>query len=358
MKSRICRISILSLAILIGLTTVPLLGASKENASNHLKWKMVWLWSMSDKSDAEVVSAAKSLGFNAIEVRGPKMVDECHKQGIQAVGLLHFACAPKNFAQVISTEEEKRFNQNKKLIQLNNQYGGEPLTPCEILTEDNLWCFDRPEALDYGKKEVDKLISEGCDAIGLDYIGYRNYHACYCTESIAKQEQYQKAHPKLSHSQAVDAYSRECLVSFYTKLINYAKSKKPNIVVTAHIYPYFAPDPVYGNRIPLDYCGQTVSWFFIPHWGYDKIRKYTNKVVHEAGKYHSKCVGAPFIGIYTLPPYNSHRKSPERLREEIRIIKESGSTAIQMAELGNIINDSDLACVVREELNSEHPQKK
>ena len=43
----------------------------------------------------------------------------------------------------------------------------------------------------------------------------------------------------------------------------------------------------------------------------------------------------------------------EQVRDELRTIKQSRASAIQIAELGHIINDSNIAEVVREELTSK-----
>ncbi|HEY3298954.1 MAG TPA: hypothetical protein VGK34_09890, partial [Armatimonadota bacterium] len=240
----------LSLLIVILISAIPTSAVAVESAG--LKWKMVWLWTMPEKSDAEIVAQAKSLGFNSITARGPKMVEECHSQGLQAAGVVHFASAPREFAQVLSLQEEEDSRKNNWSASPDYQYGGEPRRTGEVLAEDTLWCFDRPETLEFGKKEINRVIAQGCDAIAFDYIGYRNYHACFCPVSIANQKKYRETHTKLSEQAAINEYSRDRLVSFYEELIRYARSKKPDIVITAHIYPYFSPEPFYGNRIPLD----------------------------------------------------------------------------------------------------------
>jgi hypothetical protein len=302
-------------------------------------------------SDADVVAQAKSLGFNVLEAQSPGIVRECHRQGIKAAGLIYFGSAPEGCAQVISPTEEATLRREEAALPPAYQYGGEPVRHGEVMIEGGLWCFDRPEALEFGKKEIDRVIAAGYDVIALDYIGYQNYHACFCPISTSRHEEYLKTHPGISRKAATDECSRDSLVSFYNALVAYAKSKKPQIVVTAHLYPCFIPDPIYGNRTSLDYCGQTVSWFFQPHWNLGRVRRYAHEVVARAGRYNPSCTGAPFIGIYTLKPYENDRKTPERVRDEIRIVKESGAKAIQFAELGNILNDPEIARVVREELN-------
>jgi hypothetical protein len=326
--------------------------AHEKAAPNQLEWKMVWIWSMGDKSDAETISLAKSLGFNVVSARDKAMVEECHRQGVQALGALWMSSAPKEFAQVMRPEEDdwlkKLANPTEQLF----QEGGEPIRGGEVWA-GQAWCLDRPEALAYGKEMIDKFIRDGYDGIALDAVGYSNHYACFCPVSLAKQQEYAHAHPELAPAAARLQYSDQALVNFCTKLVAYAKAQKPGIVVTCHIYPYFAPNPLYGNRIPIDYCGQTVSWFFHPYWGMDKVERYAYEVAQAGNAYHSNSIGAPFLGIYTLPPFAMHHKPAARVREELRAIKRAGARALQIAELGNILNDPEIAQVVKEELTEK-----
>ena len=38
--------------------------------------------------------------------------------------------------------------------------------------------------------------------------------------------------------------------------------------------------------LKLDYCAQTVAWFFKPSWSDDKITNYTQTVINDAQKYY------------------------------------------------------------------------
>lgn len=336
-----------SIIMVLELTmTGPIYGGSM----NKLQWKMVWIWAMGNRPESEVVNMAKSLGFNAIQARNKAMINECHKAGIEAFTPIVFSSAPQKFKQILLPEEEERLKNQKNEFY---QYGGEPVNKEEIFKDENPWCLDCTEALEYGKKAIDSAIESGYDGIALDGIGYKNYYACFCPISREKQEEFKKKHPELSARQALYKYSEESIVSFCTTLINYIKEKNPNIKTTIHIYPHFAPNPFYGNRIPLDYCGQTVSWFFLPHWPFDKVEKYAYEIVKNESKFHKNSIGAPFIGIYSLKPYESHKKSAQRVRDEIRIIKKAGARAIQIAELGNILNDPEVVKVVTEELGGQ-----
>ncbi len=320
---------------------------------NPLEWKMVWCWTLKDKPDAEVVSLAKSLGFNAIQCsRGRNMVRECHKVGMKAIGVVGLGGSS---AQRILPEEEKRLQLEKEKATTPNsellQGGGEPILGGEVCLFDYR-CPDRPETLEYAKKCVDKLIADGYDGFALDGLGYKNFYACFCDVSRAEHKNFMKHHPELPPEQAIFRYSSEHLISFCNMLIRYAKEKKPDICTTCHIWPDFAPDPLYGNKAAFDYCGQTVSWFFVPHWKMDKVKRYTYEVVYNESRFHVHSRGAPFIGIFGPPEHDRHKKEPERLRQVIGIIKDSGAKAIQFAELGHILNNPEIAEVVREELTS------
>ena len=324
----------------------------RQPVKRPLEWKMVWLWSIKDKSDAEIVSLAKSLGFNAIQARSENMIQECHKVGMEAIAALWFGSAPEEFSQLMLPEEQERMKKQMADPTLKNLYqsGGEPVQGGQVHINPRQWCLDRAEALEYGKRRIDGIIEAGYDGIAFDAIGYANYWACFCPVSRRKHEEFAKNHPELSREEAIRRCSEQCLVSFYDSLVGYARKKQPDIRTTCHVYPDFAPDPLYGKKLPVDYCGQTVSWFFVPHWPLDKVERYAYEVAQYESQFHPGSGGAPFIGIYTLPPDERHRKSAERVRQEIRIVKQSGARAIQLAELGHILNDPEIAEAVSEEL--------
>ncbi|MHB9071495.1 MAG: carbohydrate-binding family 9-like protein [Sedimentisphaerales bacterium] len=324
---------------------------SRQVQKNPLEWKMAWLWTMSDKSDEEIVRLAQSLGFNVIDAsRSANMVRECHKVGMKAFGCVSFGC--RNEYGQITEPKADELKDWKNPAEHLYQFGGEPIQGGEEWDGhgDNIWCFDRPEAIEYGKKQIDKFIAQEYDGVALDYIGYKNYYACCCPVSQSRQAEYQKQHPEQPMQEVIYKSSEESLVAFCRTLVNYAHDKKDGFKVTCHIYPYFAPNPLYGNKIPFDYCGQTVSWFFQPHWQKDKIMRYVHDLVTYEGDYNPRSIGTPFVGIYALPPYEKHRKSAQEVRDELRIIKKAGAKAIQIAELGNILSAPNISKVISEEL--------
>jgi len=320
--------------------------------------KLVWVWSLENKPTAEIAGLARSLGCNALGWMLPDrtdLVDECHKAGMKVFGVVYFPSDPtdKQFGQVLLPGEEEwaRKLQEGPLKGLG-QGGGEPVIGGEIENQE-FWCLDRPEAMEYAKRRIDQFIAGGYDGIAFDSIGYKNGYACFCPVSVARQEAYAAAHPGLSRRQALYQYSGQCLVTFLTALDEYARARKPGITTTCHIWPDFAPDPLYGNKIPVDYCGQTVTWFFPPIWADDKIERYIYEIGTNGGRYHRGSQGAPFLGLW----YPSGKRPPEQVTEFIRLVKKSGARGIHLCELSSILSDPAVAQAVSEELGGNVPGK-
>jgi hypothetical protein len=317
-----------------------------------LKWKMTWCWTLpcQNKQDIEHgVTQAKNLGFNAMEwsqaqARCPEIfVEACRKNNMESYYCINPASAVKQSLQ----EKERDFP-------VSSQVGGEPLDNeigRVVAYRNGRSCFNQDDALKNAKQAIDKAISLGFDGIALDFVGYDNLHGCYCPSCCKLREKYINSHPGMSKKEAENRFSEECIVKFYNSVIAYAKSMKPDIKTTCHIYPAFMPNILYGNLLPVDYCGQTVAWFFKPHWGFEKIKKYSEIVIRDGNKYHSNSIGTPFIGFYCKDKYFKERQSPERIKREIQIIKKAGAKGIQIVELGHILADKDVSKVIAEELD-------
>ena len=39
----------------------------------------------------------------------------------------------------------------------------------------------------------------------------------------------------------------------------------------AAVRPPFRPNPGYASRLALDYCSQTISWFYRPVWPLERV---------------------------------------------------------------------------------------
>jgi len=187
---------------------------------------------------------------------------------------------------------------------------------------------------------VTEYANLGVDGLAFDMVGYVNYHRCHCDVC---EESLRQAREK-DHGLSVDAWAEQVLVDFTNEMAQVARAANPDIELTAHLYPYFAPHPFYGYRLNIDHVGETVAWFFRPHWPLDKVRRQAEEVVGRQGTVWPKQTSAPFVGFYARP----HRdfRSSTRVRREIEIIRESGAEAIQFAELGNLARKPAVAAAV------------
>jgi hypothetical protein len=117
------------------------------------------------------------------------------------------------------------------------------------------------------------------------------------------------------------------------------KAYDPSIVVYAHLYPVFLPDPLYGSRLKLDYCAQTCAWYF--RWPVEKVRKYAETVVRGQREHWPFAHGVPFVayGPWANDIDPDFRKTPEDLDRELRVVLESGAEYLSVHEIDSIIAD-------------------
>ncbi len=321
-----------------------------SDAGKGLKWKLVWVWNMQGKTDADIeeaVSQAKSLGFNAIAWNPPNrkhLVEYCREHGVESYYVIGFNTRQKEGIQVLAPDEIVLPSSLKE--KKDYQSGGEPLNDSREVLHSDVYCLRSPVALTYAWSSIQEGISAGYDGIAFDFIGYKNYRRCNCPACLARLQEYIGEHPGIPVNEASNHLSREDIVWFYEQLVKYAKSLNPDIKTTCHVYPVFLPDILYGNRLAVDYCGQTVSWAYEPYWDYDKIHRYTQVVVDNQDKYHPGSLGAPFIACHA----KNFRKSSERIRKEIQVVRQAGAQAFQMTELGNILSAPEIAEAVKAEL--------
>lgn len=239
--------------------------------------------------------------------------------------------------QPLSEAEQQLLAQQDAALEAGDsryQYGGEPVDGLPEVFQGELLCFHHPEVQEFFRAELRDICAvPGLAGIAFDYFGYRSYRCCDCPLSQEQLATYQRKHPELSAPVALDRFSLETLVTLCNGLSAYARSLKPGLKVTGHVYPVFLPEPLYGNRLNWDYCGQTVAWFFEPFWSYDKIRNYSRVIANDAS-------GAGLIGVY-VKPGKYPVKGRARLIAELRAIREGGTTVLQVCSLNDVLKDPE-----------------
>ncbi|MDD5599153.1 MAG: family 10 glycosylhydrolase [Victivallaceae bacterium] len=210
----------------------------------------------------------------------------------------------------------------------------------------NWLCPDRG-LTEYEKKIIGEIFSNfDFDGFAFDYVGYRNYYACFCDYSRQRRQEFADKHPDISVIEIMRRFSEESLVKYVTEVREFVRSLKPSAEFSIHIYPDFDLNPVYGNRLPVESCGQTIAWFYKPFWSYGKVYDTCMKYKNAQGKFVKYNKFVPFVGVYD----RDKLKTPERLRTEIRIAGLAENGTIMLASDRIFRRHPELVKVVAEEL--------
>ncbi|OGV55254.1 MAG: hypothetical protein A2017_09510 [Lentisphaerae bacterium GWF2_44_16] len=321
-------------------------------------------WASYWKDTAEQIKLAKKLGFNGLifNLKKPEKIEEicdlAEKENIEIYAWYTIISNKENkeLSQVMSDAENKRLEiikSDKSPGRNRYQSGGEPFNKEGDVLLNELLCFHRPEVLALCKKQLEEILQKypRLAGIGFDYFGYRNYKCCNCPVSEKMfNEYYEKLHKDnkdISREKALEKFSLDTLTAFVNELAAYVRKIKPGCKTAIHIYPTFIPEPVYGNRLDVDYCMQTAAWYFEPFWGLDKVDRYTKIIVNDANRYFKRQSGIPFVGIYMRPGIS---KPPERFREELKTIRKTGTQSFSICPFNIFLEHPELAKILLEEL--------
>ncbi len=328
----------------------------------------VWRGGWCSLRDADaVIACARETGFTALIAHGPpdRMRDfsrRCREQGIEPY--FWFALGPGDKTleacrQVMSPAEEQRaleLQADQDPAKHGYQFGGEPIPGRHEVFESPLLCFHQPAVADWCRAQIEAMLTACPDLAGVafDYFGYRNYRHCLCERSRRLAADFRAAHPELDEAAALDRFSLESLLSFNNDLAAFVRRVRPGARVATHVYPVFLPEPLYGNRLDVDYCCQTVAWFFPPYWEREKIMAYATTVVREGPRFFPHARGVPFVGVYAGRPYAD--KSPERLEAELAAVREAvGLSALSIYDFGEFARHPGLKTVLARALAPAEP---
>ncbi|MDD5678113.1 MAG: carbohydrate-binding family 9-like protein [Kiritimatiellae bacterium] len=318
--------------------------AAADLPKGRFDWKMLWVRANVLKTAEDVermVTQAERMGFNQIAAEPREdIIRAVHarKMGFyawwinlrvrQLAGFIkaHPECCQQVMPEELALNGKPRINPDRE-----NFNSGNWLCPDRGLVDEE-W---------HGMEAI--LRTNAVDGLALDYIGYKNYHACYCEESNARRRAYAAQHPELTKEQVEWKFSEESMAAYTRQIRERALALNPNLKLAIHIYPDFDPDPYYAAGMPVDYCGQTVAWFYKPFWSYEREYEITGRCVKDRGKVNAF---VPFVGISA----GDNAKSPERLRTEIRIAGSAQTGKIMLAFYETFLAQPELVEVVAAEL--------
>lgn len=224
------------------------------------------------------------------------------------------------------------------------QWGGEPVMENEVLYQ-RIACFSNRKVIDLLKTLIDDILSvSGIGGLAMDGFGYQNYHRCYCERCERLLQEFKQHTPEVANEEAEVIFFRQLLVDVINELASYARTRDPKVKTTLHIWPVFAPEPLYGNRLDVDFCGQTAAWYTL--WPQQKIAEYSRITVEDARKHFPRQTGVGMIGYYDMPG-RFPVKSPEVVEMELSTMIENGCRRIQVCGTQDVINNPEVAAVFR-----------
>ena len=326
--------------------------------TNILKVTASWNLPTTEPRIRQAVSEAKGLGFNAYAWssfhKSAILADECRKQGMFSIRVVEPLRKRQDARlQVVEKGEETWLGFLPAGTNACYQLGGEPLPGRGEMSERELVCPRDEGVVAYVLSEVRKASTNGFNGVCWDFLGYRNYHSCACSNCLTALAEYERKHPETAAEQARAEFYEDELVELYAKLYVATKALDPRMVVLSHVLPPYLPDLFYARRVKVDYCAMTVCWFCQPHWPLGKVAERTRQCVQRP-YVHAGTIGMPMIGYYNSGDMARHRRPAERVAQELRIVSDQGAKAVMICELGDILADPAVCEAVRKGLAAIH----
>lgn len=323
-------------------------------------------------ADGAMAEAAQAIGVTDITVNIRKMeqVKLAHEYGMKAYagfgpqGAKSMKMSPEEQAlqnrlngrdiplPKNATPEEKAEKKQKVLEfvkESKTQYGGEPLpdAPYGDVIQETSRCFVGTNSYEIAKELLRKICAiEELDGVYFDYIGYPNFKGCYCDDCEALYHEGLAAQNLTDLPEHRTNFYREQLVRYNNTMVDFIKSLRPDFKVMTHVYPVFLAEPLYGNRLKTDFCGQTAAWYFL--WPREKIVEYSKIITAEQNRYFPEVKGVPFLGFYNVGPTSAFPvKTAERVEMELQAMLEGGADSVMICSLNSVLDNPEVSAVFK-----------
>ncbi len=330
----------------------------QDGYAQALPLRAVWDWAMpkeTDEEQREFVRFARECGFNIVIDRPtPAMADEAHKHNMLFCDILtpkvsgRFAGENPDCLQKLLPSEEAigKIMNNPPFGNINvyRMYAHQEYNPIE---GGNYLCFEHPGSIEFLKESIrEKFEAYPIDGLALDFFGFQNHYACYCELCEEKRRALKERNPHLTDAEILKQFSEQSLCAVSEKIYCYVKEQYPTAVILCHIYPPFNPNPFYGIHFMADYCGQTIAWFYQPHWSLAKVLRLAEYFKTHEDLHYNRFM--PFVGCYGHGETAYLAKSPDRLRSELSIALKYGEGNLMFAALGALYENKNLFTVVKD----------
>jgi len=248
--------------------------------------------------------------------------------------------------QGLNDEETKsleRLRKNDPAALASHQWGGEPTEAGDLFPGDML-SFHDPRVMELLKDSIRTTLAvPGLTGLFLDGWGYQNLRCDRSPQAMEAFAAYQAKHPGADPDKAFQDFSLEALVTKHNELAAFARSVRPDILLSDHVWPAYAPMPLYGNRLDLDLCGQTAAWY--SEWPLDKVERYAREIVADEAAFHAKARGVAFLGYYNRPG-KFPQKSAARLEAELKAILAGGCDCLMIHSLPELLAVPETAAML------------
>ena len=325
-----------------------------------------WDWDLPRETSSQqrdLVEFAADCGFDTLVVRDPTeaMVEVGEERGVRLVAVID-ARPDETFRDAHPECLQRIHPVEDAILEAVDTHGPTDLDYWHLahrqypqVHDTEFLCLEREASLEYLEEQVREAL-EISDGVAFDGFGYRNHYACFCevcerTRARRAAESQRDGHGgrKTEHDYSLEnlqAHSEETLVSASKRLSEHATSVMPSALVTNHVWPPFAPNPSYGHRLHLEYCTQTVSWFYRPVWSLERVEFEAAEHARLARQSEVNTF-VPFIGLFD-DPY--HRRTGERVKRELEIGLEYGDENVVLCTLGLLREDPSVEAAVRDAL--------
>ncbi|HRW08635.1 MAG TPA: hypothetical protein P5121_26210, partial [Caldilineaceae bacterium] len=196
------------------------------------------------------------------------------------------------------------------------------------------------------KERVSRALAVA-DGVAFDGFGFANHYACFCATCQGMRRAMAATDPGRYEAELLATMSEATLITISEVLYAHAKAVKPDALVTNHLWPPFRPNPYYGTRLKLDYCSQTISWFYKPNWSLARVEFEAEEMKRLEVPERNRFV--PFIAMFH-EPYLA--RSGERIAQELAIAQHYGEGHLIFCSLRAIQEYPDVYAAVQAALTT------
>ncbi len=318
--------------------------------------KAAWDWHLPRETETEqreLVEFVDGCGFDTLIINNPThtMLSRGRELGLKVVAIVK----PPTADDLSEPDPESR----QRMLPVEEELAGtlargvpRGYQECSfrwypLFQSAELLCFESPVARELLETRVREALQRA-NGIAFDGFGFRNHYACFCPRCEEMRTNREKRGEDLSDVEVLTATSEDSLINLSTHIYDFAKAINPDAVVTNHLWPPFRPNPYYGHRLKLDYCSQTISWFYRPVWSLARVELEAKEMKQREDPETNRFV--PFIGLHDRP---GMVRPPERINEELAIARRYGDGNLVFCTLSAVKAHSEIRKVLQDALKKD-----